>query len=140
MILPCEELHHIFVAGRKFSELSTRVLPLKELEEYPLVMLEINSNTRKALINFCHSQGVHLHPDIELGSVDLLKGFARANMGITCVPREYVAKNLADGSLLEIKTEPELPPRWTGMVILKKSTLPFAVKEFIDCIKHKKTK
>ncbi|MFA5676539.1 MAG: LysR family transcriptional regulator [Christensenellales bacterium] len=137
VVLPCEVLHHIFVAGRKFSHLTGRTVPLKELEQYPLIMLELSSNTRKHLVSFFHSVGVHLHPEIELGSVDLLKGFARANMGITCVAKEYVLRNLEDGSLLEIETDPPAPILSTGMITLKKAPLTYAVKEFINCIKGK---
>ncbi len=138
VILPCEQLHHIFVAGKKFAHLAKRAIPLKELEQYPLLMLEISSNTRKSLINFAHSEGVHLHPDIELGSFDLLKAFARADMGITCIPREYVLRNLAEGSLVELKTVPAVPVRATGLITLKKAPPSYAVSEFIECIKSHK--
>ncbi len=133
--LTCEELHDIMVGGRKYKNLAEKVIPLKSLEEYPLLMLELNSSTRKSLINFCHSIGVHLHPEIELGSYDLLKGFARAELGLTCIPREYVMRNLNDGSLYEIKTDPPFPVRATGLITMKKTPMTYAMKEFIDTIR-----
>lgn len=135
VVLQTQELHHIFVGGRKYAEMAKKVHSLKSLEDFPLLMLETTSSSRQMLINYCHSLGIHLHPEIELGSIDLLKGFARANLGITCIPREYVTRNLADGSLVEIPTDPAIPSSATGLITSDKAPLSFAVRHFIDCFK-----
>ncbi|MBQ2712434.1 MAG: LysR family transcriptional regulator [Clostridia bacterium] len=136
MIFLCQSLHHIFVGGRKYADLAKKVMPLKELENYPLIMLELSSNTRKMLVNFFHSLGIHLHPDIELGSFDVLKGFARADLGITTIPREYCLRNLREGSLVEIQTDPCLPVTATGVIRHKRIPPTFAVKEFLNILRE----
>ena len=64
-------LHDTFVANEKYATLSESVQPLKSMHDYPLLMLGANTVTRKAIINFSHSIGVHLHPEIECGSLEI---------------------------------------------------------------------
>ena len=123
-------LHDTFVANSKFQALSEEVQSLKSMHDYPLLMLGTNTVTRKAIIQFAHSIGVHLHPEIECGSLDIMINLAKSGCGIACVPREYVARELRDGSLCEIRTNPELPVRSIGVAFPKNQPISFAVKEF----------
>ena len=128
------QLHDTFVASEKFSELFDGVIDLKRLQDYPLLMLELSTATRQAIVGFAHSQGVHLHPEIELGSLELMTSLAKTGIGIACIPREFVSHELADGSLKEIKTNPPLPSRAIGLALPKNGNLLFAVKEFIKLL------
>ena len=125
------QLHDTFVCSSKFKELTESVVDLKRLQDYPLLMLELSTATRQAIVSFAHSQGVHLHPEIELASLELMVELAKNGIGIACIPREFVKGALDDGSLLEIKTNPTLPTRAIGLALPKDTTLTFAVKEFI---------
>ena len=128
------QLHDTFVANEKFSELFDGIIDLKRLQDYPLLMLELSTATRQAIVGFAHSQGVHLHPEIELGSLELMTSLAKTGIGIACIPREFVSHELADGSLKEIKTNPPLPSRAIGLALPKNGNLLFAVKEFIKLL------
>ena len=132
MVSACRRFHDIFVAGLRYLPMRDRMIPLKELENFPLIMLDRNSNTRKTLIAFAHSLGIHLHPEIELGSIDLLKWYAKANMGIACVPREYLGEELDRGELFEIRTDPPIPERAGGIIRSEKGQLTSLMREFID--------
>ena len=132
MVATCRRFHDIFVAGTRYESLKGRILPLKELENFPLIMLDRNSNTRKTLITFAHSLGIHLHPEIELGSIDLLKWYARANMGIACVPEEYLREELESGALFRVQTSPDIPERAGGIIRSEKAQLNSLMREFID--------
>ena len=134
-------LHDTFVASDKFSELTEGTVELKRLEDYPLIMLELSTSTRQAIVSFAHSQGVHLHPEIEIASLELMTSLAKIGMGIACIPREFVYHELyEEKSLKEIKTNPVLPSRAIGLVLPKNQSMSFAVKEFINLIKAKKQK
>ena len=128
------QLHDTFVANEKFSELFDGVIDLKRLQDYPLLMLELSTATRQAIVGFAHSQGVHLHPEIELGSLELMTSLAKTGIGIACIPKEFVSHELEDGSLKEIKTNPPLPSRAIGMALPKNGNMLFAVKEFIKLL------
>ncbi|MBQ3116610.1 MAG: LysR family transcriptional regulator [Clostridia bacterium] len=131
------QLHDTFVASESFSELFDEVVDLKRLQDYPLLMLELSTATRQAIVSFAHSQGVHLHPEIELASLELMTELAKNGIGIACIPKEFVKHELEEGSLREIKTNPALPTRAIGLALPKHENLTFAVKEFIKLINEK---
>jgi len=130
------QLHDTFVCSEKFKELTDGIVELKRLQDYPLLMLELSTATRQAIVSFAHSQGIHLHPEIELASLELMTSLAKNGIGIACIPREFVKHELEEEkSLLEIKTNPVLPTRAIGLALPKNADLTFAVKEFIKLIK-----
>ena len=89
-------LHDTFVANKRFAPLAEYVQPLKTMHDYPLLMLDQSTVTRKAIIQFSHSIGVHLHPEIECGSLELMIQLAKNGVGIACVPKEYVRRELGE--------------------------------------------
>lgn len=132
------QLHDTFVASKDFLELTDGVVDLARLQDYPLLMLELSTATRQAIVSFAHSQGIHLHPEIELASLELMTELAKTGIGIACIPREFVRKELdIDKSLIEIKTTPTLPSRAIGLALPKGEGMTFAVKEFIKMINEK---
>jgi DNA-binding transcriptional LysR family regulator len=130
------QLHDTFVANDKFAELFGETISLRRLQDYPLLMLELSTATRQAIVSFAHSQGIHLHPEIELASLELMVELAKNGIGIACIPREFVKHELEEGTLKEIKTNPALPTRAIGLALPKDGSLTFAVKEFIKLIKE----
>ena len=124
-------LHDTFVANKNYAALAEDVQPLKSMHDYPLLMLDQNTVTRKAIINFSHSVGVHLHPEVECGSLELMIQLAKNGVGIACVPKEYVRRELSeDKTLVEIRTEPALPARSIGIAFPKNQPVSYATKEF----------
>jgi DNA-binding transcriptional LysR family regulator len=128
------QLHDTFVASDDYSELFGGVIDLKRLQDYPLLMLELSTATRQAIVSFAHLQGIHLHPEIELASLELMTELAKNGIGVACIPREFVKHELEEGSLKEIITSPSLPTRAIGLALPKNESMTFAVKEFIKLI------
>lgn len=131
----CHEIHDCFVAGLGFEHLKGRQVKLQELSDYPLLLLEHLSNSRKAVGDFTKTMGITLSPEIELGSMDLLADFAANGLGIACMPREYVTEQLESGKIFELDVAPELPTRSVALIMPKKGYTNFAVKEFVKQIK-----
>lgn len=125
-------LSDIFVAGEKFSDLKGKELRLKDLQEFPLLMIEANTVARRSLAEYTRTLGVQLSPDIEVANWDLMLKFAVRGMGIGCVPREYAKELLSSGELFEVNVVPALPVRGVGIALPKFVPLSFAVKEFIN--------
>ncbi len=123
-------LHDVFVANQAYATLSESVQKLKSMRDYPLLMLDANTVTRKAIVQFSTSIGIELQPEIECKSLELMIQLAKNGVGIACVPREYIKRELEEGALLEIKTDPELPARSVGIAFPKGQPKSFAVKEF----------
>lgn len=125
----CLELHDVFIAGNAFSELKGKTITRKELCSYPLIMLEKLSNTRRSIDEEFMRSGITLNPEIDLGCHDLLVDFARINLGISCVTREFAA---IDGELFELKLDVPLPVRELDLCWVDAGNLSEAKKKFID--------
>ncbi len=133
-ITPCIEIHDILVGGERYKLLSQVGLELKDLPEYPLLLLEDLSNSRRYIDRYAEANGVVLNPILELGSSDLLISFAQINLGLTFVIKEFTEEALKGKRLFEIPIAPPLPKRNIGMVRLKNVAAPHAVKGFIKLI------
>lgn len=126
----CLPIHDCLVGGVRFRQLAKSGVRLKHIGKYPLLLLEDLSNSRRYLDKFAMDNGVVLHPIIELGSSDLLVDFARINLGLTFVIREF-ARNLIDGkTVFEIPLSPPVPMRAIGLVKLKSVALSHAAESF----------
>ncbi|WP_127530123.1 LysR family transcriptional regulator [Paenibacillus kobensis] len=130
------QLQDCFVAGSRFNELRDRVLTMEQLTQYPIILFSRNSRARMAVTELFREQGCELKPEIELGSVDLLIEFARKGLGISFVTREFVAKELEEGSLFEVKLDVALPPSKVGIMTLRHIPLSIAAKAFIERIEQ----
>lgn len=125
-------LRDCLVGGARFRELSLGPpLAIGQLHEYPLLMLEQGSSTRRYLDVCAERLGVRLSPEFELGSVDLLVRFAAAGFGLAFVMREYVQEELQAGRLVEIPLDPPVPERHIGIATLHGVPLSAAAKSFL---------
>jgi DNA-binding transcriptional LysR family regulator len=124
-------LQDCFVAGPKYKELSERELTMEELLQYPIILFSTNSSSRGFITGLFQEHGLTLEPEIELGSVDLLIEFAKIGFGISFVTREFVEKELREGTLFEVKLKETIPPVNTGIITLKKMPLSQAAAEFV---------
>ena len=97
------------------------------MHDYPLLMLDTNTVTRKAIIQFSHSIGVHLHPEIECGSLELMIQLAKNGVGIACVPKEYVRR---DSKSKRSRSFPRA--RWASPSP-KGSPFPLRAANFLKC-------
>ncbi len=131
---PFIKVSDIFVASQKFSELKNKTIPLKELNEYPLVMLPADSSTRKSIDAFFAKHGLVCSPEIELESLDLLVEFALIGTGIAYVLKDSALENIKNGQLFQIETREELPQREVGIVTMKNVMLSKAVNTFINIL------
>ncbi|NOU94351.1 LysR family transcriptional regulator [Paenibacillus sp. LMG 31456] len=130
------QLQDCFVAGARYAaELKDKVLSLKLLLQYPIILFSRNSRARMAITELFQDYGYELKPEIEVGSVDLLIEFARKGLGISYVTREFVSQELEDGSLFEIQLDVQLPPSQVGIMIMRNTPLSSAASKFIERIR-----
>jgi len=129
-----KSLQDVFIAGPAFFHLRDRIFSLQELTAYPLLMLETNTITREFFDQFLAEKGVSLRPEIELGSIDLLIELTKIGLGISFVSREYIERDLAAGSICELRINDKIPPRFLGIMTNQAIPLPAAARKFIDML------
>ena len=128
-------LSDIFVASPRYAELRNTVVRVKRLQEFPLLMMDLNTVARRAVDAYLATMGITLQPDIEVANWDLMLKLAIKGMGVGCVPREYCRKELESGDLFEVNITPSLPVRGVGLALPKNVPIQFALREFIALFK-----
>ncbi len=126
------EIEDIFVASDKYADLFDKTIELKDMPNYPVLMLDNSTTTSKEIYNFLESLNITIVPEFEVGSVELLVEMAKNGLGIACIPRRYILDELKNNELHEINVTPKLPLRMTGVVVSKEGAEhSFVLKEFI---------
>ena len=133
-IRPVASIEDVFIAGSQFSELKGKTLPLAALETLPIVCLESRTSTRRYVDSFLQSRSVHLHPEFELATSDLIVQFTQRNLGVGCVVRNFYEKHKAEGGLFELQLEESLPPRNLCLVTVLNIPISPAGREFLSLI------
>lgn len=135
-VIPCKEIQDIFVCGRKYENMTEKPISLAELMELPLILLERKSNSRLYVENFLNKKGFQVSPVLELGAHDLVLEFAKINLGISCVIKEFSKEYLERGDLFEILLEENIPKRTIGICYLKNVPLSRAANIFVDSVQN----
>lgn len=128
------ELHHCFVASDYFSELKERTISLQDLEEYPILLQKAPSTTREAFDSFCKENNIEITTKLEIASATLLEDFVKIGLGVGLVTKEFAQKELDEGSIFEVKTNPKVPSKYFSLITLKNSFHSFGTNKLIEMI------
>ncbi|MEF9941181.1 MAG: LysR family transcriptional regulator [Lachnospiraceae bacterium] len=125
-----KQFHDVFLANSAYSHLKEQTLSLKELLEYPILMLDKLSTTSEFLHSLFQQHQLDLVPEVELSSNDLLIDLASIGLGIAFIPDYCIPHKSND--LFIVKTKETLPPR--ELIIAYNQQLPTskAVVEFMS--------
>jgi len=133
-IIKCKEIQDVFVVGPKYKELANKKINIKDINNYPLLLQNRNSNTRKFLDNFANKNNVTLKPNIELASYTLVVEFTKINFGIGYAIKDYIKKELNNKELFTLDINPKIPSRYIGIATSKNHTPNFSTKKLIEII------
>ena len=129
----CVDTHTIFVAAPDYLEFD-KVYTMEEIAALPLILLERKASSRVYIERYFQEHGVQIHPEIELGSHNLLISLARIGLGVACVTEEFSLSGLSRGVIVPLKTDFEIPPRAVTMCTLQGVTPTSAANRFMDFI------
>lgn len=130
-------IRDVFVANNNFKGLRGRKVPLRELEKYPLLVLEKNTTTREFFDNLMDKHEVSIKPEIELGSVDILMEMAKIGLGIAFVPEECINQGLSKDEIFVLDIKEEIPSRSLGFLTHSNIPLPLAATKFVELLDEK---
>lgn len=138
-VTPCIDIQDVLIGGERYRPLAQVGLDVHSLPKYPLLLLEDLSNSRRCLDKYARENGVELNPILELGSSDLLVSFAKINLGLTFVIREFTEEALSSGGLYEIPLVPPVPQTqdWYGAAegSCYAPCTPWGLWNLLDCLK-----
>lgn len=129
-----KEFMDIFVAGKKYEELKKKEISLKELQEYPILMLDKKSTTSEYLHMVFQRYQLDLVPEIEISSNDLLLDLAKIGLGIAFVPDYCLQRE--DEELFALKVKEKLSKRKLVAAYNEKLPLSQAAEYFLDMLEE----
>lgn len=127
----CLKLEDVFVCSYEFDD--SKIKHLSDLLNYRILLLEESSHSRKVLDNNLLKYNIKLKPKFELASLDLLIEFCKKNMGIICVSKQYIEKELKNKELKIINIEEKLDDRYITLAY-DNEYLSNAAKKLINYI------
>ena len=133
-ITPVMQIQDCFVAGAKYAYLADSVMHIRDLDKYPILMLDETSNSRKHIDAFFAAHEVDVKPSIELESLSLLSEFAKTGLGIAATIKEDVQKMIDNRELYELRFFETLPGRNIGLAQMKNASLSFAAEIFKQAV------
>lgn len=132
--VPVRELEDIFVAGRRFIAYKNRMLDLQELRHLPMIFLEKNTSTRRFMDEYLEGSSVHILPEFELATSDMIVQFALRSLGVGCVVRDFAQVELDSGRLFELRFNKMIPKRSVCIVYDSKARLSTAARALFEII------
>ena len=130
-----KKVNDCFVVNEKYKALTNKIISMKDLNDYPLILQQKRSNTRDFLDDFARQNNITLKPNIELASYNLVVEFSKIGLGIGYVTKDYIKDELKNKKLYELNLKEKIPAKYIGMAISKNHIPNFSTKKFIEIIK-----
>lgn len=139
LYVPVTEIHDTFVATQTYLDnFSMRYSLTNEnlISNATFMMLDKDNVTRKYVDSALALNNIEIPNIIEITNLDLLVDFAKIDLGISAVIREFVADDIADGSLCEIPLLTKSQGRQIGFAYSEaKAKENPSLGLFLDCCK-----
>lgn len=118
------EIHDIFVATPQYLENLRSICgpDFQVFEEANVMLLDQNNMSRRYVDEYFKNSGIEPIQILEVSTMDLLIEFAKVGIGVSCVIREFVQKELDEGSLVEIPLTEPIPSRNIGFIYNNSNT------------------
>ncbi len=123
---PLLNIHDIFVTSNEYLE----KLALVEGSNYNILkhacfmLLDSENSTRQYINNYLQANNIKLQNTIEVTTMDLLIEFAKMGLGVACIIKEFVQKELDEKKLIEIKLPMDIPKRSIGFAYIETNPNP----------------
>lgn len=131
--LPLKTIEDVFVAADSY------LLPFYHLtdsesffQDASFIMLDRENISRKHADAFLYNHHIQLKNIMEVNNMDLSIEFARAGLGVACVIRDFVKKDIENGTLREIHLKHKIPKREIGFAYSAKAPVSNATKRLMQ--------
>ena len=134
------EIEDIFVSTSSYLDnLSLRTNRKDDIfHTATLMLLDKENMTRQYIDDYLSMHHIETNNLLEVSTMDLLIEFAKIGLGVACVIRQFVEKELNDKTLVEIPLPFPIHKRNIGFAFLDNLQQTTAVKDFIDFYNSKR--
>lgn len=130
---PLQRISDTFVATQQYLRNQNELFPEEPLfQTATFMMLDEENITRQSVNTQMKEHDIELSHILEVTSMDLLIDFARIGLGIACVIREFVSKELEEETLVEVPMGFRFPSREVGFVCRRKEQENPLLKPFFE--------
>lgn len=109
---------------------------LKDLEQYPLILLDQYCASRRIIDDLCKAARVRLQVAMELSSIELIKRFVSIDAGLSIVPAIAIQEEVENGALaqVEIGEFQDRPRQPMGVIYRNGRYLSRAARSFLEAL------
>lgn len=101
-----KDLTGVFVGNKSFVELSRQKnVSVKKISEYPLILPNTSTSTRKLIDSSFGRQNIALHPNIETNSTFIALNLIESGLGIGWLLYDVVHKDISEGKFVKINVD-----------------------------------
>lgn len=131
------DIEDTFVATPEYLDnLAERGIEKEEvLEHATLMLLDKNNVTRRYIDDYFQENLIDVSDTIDISDMGLLIDFAKIGVGVACVIKSFVSRELSKGKLVEIPLEIAIPKREVGFAYKENVKHSKALEAFIDFYK-----
>lgn len=129
------DVQDIFVAEENYLATLQIKHPNDIFNKGIFMMMEVDNITRQYMDKYLLENNLVIKPEIEINTMDILIDFAKIGLGIALVIKNFLEKELTEGTLTEIPVSPPIPSRAVGIVHDKHKPLSIAAQTFLSYFK-----
>lgn len=133
-----EIIEDTFVATPEYlSNLEARGVKKEQvLEHATLMLLDKNNATRRYIDDYFQENHITISDTIDISDMALLVDFAKIGVGVACVIKNFVSRDLLKGRLEEIPLKLPIPIREVGFAYKENIKFSKSMETFINFYKN----
>ena len=123
-------IREVLIGGPRFASLSGTPKTLKELADYPFILLNSQTNAHDFYLHFFSEHGISIKPDIEVVTTDQILPMIKYDLGIGFLPEQFAMDALMKKEVFQILMSTPLPSRSICLVKNPSQPASIAAREF----------
>ncbi len=129
------QIEDIFVATKSYLDnLKLRDNSTDLFTSANIMLMDEENVSRKYIEDYFKTNSIEPKHILEISNMDLLIEFAKTSLGVACVIKEFVQKELEEGSLIQIPLKTPVNKREVGFSYSKNAFLSDSLQKFMDYI------
>lgn len=133
------KIKDVIIGGEKFKDLAEGEHSIKELVDYPFILLSNDSQFRIHLNNFLYENKTKISPEFETDSIGTVLPMVEKNYGLTFMPYTMAKESIQNNKSYIINIKENIPPRKIIMVTSSKHHESKNLSQVKEYITNKRT-